>query len=198
MMASPTDQALASGAREDSSELGTAALILVGAIATAGVLLLVYFTSRMLMVGRLGLLSLPLMAVVGGVASAFNPCALPALPGFLMFCGGPRQPLRQRAAIALAAGGGAFVVVTAILGVVAVLGMEAQLLVAPKFGGAQVCFGLVMILLAAAHLLGMAPRLPLVDKMTAAGSRLWDAAVERPNPSGAFLFGAGFLAVGGT
>ena len=76
--------------------------------------------------------------------------------------------------------------------------MEAQLLVAPKFGGAQVCFGLVMILLAAAHLLGMAPRLPLVDKMTAAGSRLWDAAVERPNPSGAFLFGAGFLAVGGT
>ncbi len=186
------------GATADGRERATAALVLVAAIATAGVLLLVYFTSRMLMVGRLGSLSLALMAVVGGVASAFNPCALPALPGFLVFCGGAQQPPRQRAALALAAGGGAFVVVTAVLGVVAVLGMEAQMLVAPSFGWVQVGVGAIMILLAAAHLLGVVPRLPLIGEVTEAGGRLWDAAVQRPNPGGAFLFGAGFLAVGGT
>lgn len=192
------DEALTSPAPSDAPEQGIAAVLLLATLTTAGVLLLIYFTGRMLMVGRLGSLGLPLMAVVGGVASAFNPCALPALPGFLIFCGARQQSRRHRVAIALAAGGGALVVVTAILGVVALLGMEAQMLVAPSFGWAQVTVGLVMILLAAAHLLDVVPRLPLVAKMTVAGGRLWDAAVARPNPSGAFLFGAGFLAVGGT
>jgi cytochrome c biogenesis protein CcdA len=172
--------------------------VLLAALTTAGVLLLIYFTGRMLMVGRLGLVSLPLMAVVGGVASAFNPCALPALPGFLLFCGGRQQSIRRRIGLAVAAGGGAIAVVTAILGVVALLGMEAQMLVAPSFGWVQVAFGLVMIVLAAAHLLDVVPRLPLMGRLSAAGGRLWAAAVERPNPGGAFLFGAGFLAVGGT
>jgi cytochrome c biogenesis protein CcdA len=152
----------------------------------------------MLMVGRLGSVSLPVMAVTGAVASTFNPCALPALPGFLVFCGGRQQSTRGRIELAAAAGGGAIVVVTGILGVVAVLGMEAQMLVAPSFGWVQVAFGLVLIALAAAHVLGVIPRLPLVGRLSLAGNRLWAAAVKRPSPGGAFLFGAGFLAVGGT
>jgi cytochrome c biogenesis protein CcdA len=170
----------------------------LAALTTAGILLLIYFTGRMLMVGRLGSLSLPVMAVVSGVASAFNPCALPALPGFLVFCGGGQQPIRRRVEIAFAAAGGAVIVVTAILGVVGLLGMEAQMLIAPSFGWVQVTFGLVMIVLALAHLLDVVPRLPLLGRVASVGDRVWAAAVERPNPAGAFLFGAGFLAVGGT
>lgn len=189
---------LGSPTAADGFHQGTSALVLLAAFTTAGVLLLIYFTGRMLMVGRLGSVSLPVMAVVGAVASVFNPCALPALPGFLVFCGGRRQSTRRRIELAAAAGGGAILVVTAILGVVVVLGMEAQVLVAPGFGRVQVVFGLVLIGLAAAHLLGVIPRLPLIGKLSMAGSRVWAAAVERPNPGGAFLFGAGFLAVGGT
>jgi cytochrome c biogenesis protein CcdA len=161
-------------------------------LAAAGVLMLLFFSGRLLMAGRLGTVSLPVMAAAGAVASAFNPCALPALPAFLARGGGARGDPGPAAAL------GAMTVVLAFGLVVTVLGMEAQTLVAPGLGWLQVAAGAVLITMALLHLTGRMGRLPLVGALVTAGSRLWELTLQRPTRLGDYLFGAGFVAVGGT
>ncbi len=58
------------------------------ALTLGGVIVALFFVEKLLLAGNLGALSLPVVALVGGVASTFNPCGLPALFGFLAFGGG--------------------------------------------------------------------------------------------------------------
>jgi len=161
-------------------------------LAAGGVLVLLFFSEGLLMAGRLGAVSLPLMAVAGAVASAFNPCSLPALPAFLGRGGGARADPGTSAAL------GAVTVVLAFGLVVTVLGMEVQVLVAPGLGWVQVGAGAVLIVMALLHLTGRMGRLPLGGALVTAGSRLWELTLQRPTRLGDYLFGAGFVAVGGT
>lgn len=166
------------------------------AMAGAGVLVLLFFFNRLYLAGKLGALSLPVVAVVGGVAATFNPCGLPALPGFFAVGAGDASTVR-RSQLSLAAGLGAMSVVL-ILGVlVAALGLEVQILVAPHFRWVQLAAGVLLATIAVLHLTRQTERLPLVGTLTAAGARVWEKAVRRPTPLGAYLFGAGFVAVGG-
>jgi cytochrome c biogenesis protein CcdA len=169
------------------------------ALAASGVVVLILFAGRLLMMHRLDTVSLPFLAVVAAAAATFNPCALPTLPAFFTLgagAGAERWPNRARLALAISLGAMSVVVVFGI--VVAWLGMEAQMLVAVHFGWVQIGGGLLLVGLALVHLLGLAGRLPLMGRITALGGRLWDRALARPNGVGAFLFGAGFVAVGGT
>jgi cytochrome c biogenesis protein CcdA len=169
------------------------------ALAAAGVVVLIVFAGRLLMMHRLDTVSLPLLAVVAAAAATFNPCALPTLPAFFTLgagAGAERLPDRARLALPISLGAMSVVAVFGI--VVAWLGMEAQMMVAVHFGWVQIGGGVVLVGLALVHLLGLAGRLPLVGRITALGGQLWDRALARPTGVGAFLFGAGFVAVGGT
>ena len=159
-------------------------------LAAGGVLVLLFFSEGLLMAGRLGAVSLPLMAVAGAVASAFNPCSLPALPAFL----GRGARADPGTSVAL----GAVTVVLAFGLVVTIVGMEVQVLVAPGLGWVQVGAGAVLIVMALLHLTGRMGRLPLGGALVTAGSRLWELTLQRPTRLGDYLFGAGFVAVGGT
>jgi len=160
-------------------------------LAAAGVLVLLFFSGGLLMAGRLGTVSLPLMAAAGAVASTFNPCALPALPAFLGRGGGARSDPGPAAAL------GAITVVLAFGLVVTILGMEVQILVAPRLGWLQIAAGAALIAMALLHLTGHIGRLPLGSALVTAGSRLWELTLRRPTRFGDYLFGAGFVAVGG-
>jgi len=163
------------------------------ALAAGGVLVLLFFSGGLLMTGRLGTVSLPLMAAAGAVASTFNPCALPALPAFLGRSGGTRGDPGPAAAL------GAITVVLAFGLVVTILGMEVQILVAPGLGWLQIAAGAALIAIALLHLTGRIGRLPLGAALVTAGSRLWELTLRRPTRLGDYLFfGAGFVAVGGT
>jgi cytochrome c biogenesis protein CcdA len=169
------------------------------ALAASGVVVLIFFAGRLLMMHRLDTVSLPLLAVVAAAAATFNPCALPALPAFFSVgTGGAEGGLSRRARLGLAMSLGAMSVVLVFGVVVAWLGMQAQMLVAVHFGWVQIVAGVILVGLAMVHLLGLTGRLPLMGRITAMGGRLWDRALARPNDVGAFLFGAGFVAVGGT
>jgi hypothetical protein len=74
--------------------------------------------------------------------------------------------------------------------------MEVQILVAPGLG-VQVGAGAVLIVMALLHLTGRMGRLPLGGALVTAGSRLWELTLRRPTRLGGYLFGAGFVAVGG-
>jgi cytochrome c biogenesis protein CcdA len=161
-------------------------------LAAGGILVLLFFSGGLLMAGRLGTVSLPLMAVAGAVASAFNPCALPALPAFLGRGG------RERVDPGLAAALGAVTVVLAFGLVVTILGMEVQILVAPGLGWLQVAAGATLIAMALLHLTGRMGWLPLGRSFATAGSRLWELTLQRPARLADYVFGAGFVAVGGT
>lgn len=161
-------------------------------LAAGGVLVLLFFSGALLMAGRLGTVSLPLMAAAGAVASAFNPCALPGLPAFMGRGGGARADPGPAAAL------GAVTVVLAFGLVVTILGMEVQILVAPGLGWLQVAAGAALIAMALLHLTGRMGRLPLGGSLVTAGSRLWELTLRRPTRLGDYLFGAGFVAVGGT
>jgi cytochrome c biogenesis protein CcdA len=132
------------------------------------------------------------MAAAGAVASAFNPCALPALPAFMGRGGGARADPGPAAAL------GAVTVVLAFGVVVTVLGLEVQILVAPGLGWLQVVAGTALIAMALLHLTGHIGRLPLGASLVTAGSRLLELTLRRPTRLGDYLFGAGFVAVGGT
>lgn len=166
------------------------------AIAGGGLVGLLFFVNGLYAVGRLGALSLPLVAVVGGVAATFNPCGLPVLPGFLAVGAGDASATR-RTQLSLAAALGAVSVVMLLGVVVAVLGMEVQILVAPHFRWVQGVAGALLAAIAVLRLARQTERLPLIGSLVAAGSRVWESAVRRPTPFGAYLFGAGFVAVGG-
>ncbi len=171
--------------------------ILLLVVAIGGILVLLFFWNQLLQPNNLGALSLPLLAIVGGAAATFNPCAVPALPAFLALVGGNREmSARGRAKLSLAAGIGALATIV-ILGLfVAFLGTEVKDLVAPHFRWVQLGIGLFLIVLAALHLAGQTMRLPLVSPLMAAGNRIWEKVVGRPTAGGSFLFGAGFVAVG--
>jgi cytochrome c biogenesis protein CcdA len=166
------------------------------ALAAAGVVAMVYFGREMLLKHRLGALSLPLLAVVAAAGATFNPCALPGLPAFFAFS--RREGARgSLVGLGLAAGLGAMTAVVALGVVVSILGMEAQLLIAPHFRRVQVGAGVLLVALAVLHFTGQAARLPLLGHLSAAGGRIWDRTTRHPNPVGAYFFGLGFVAVGG-
>ncbi len=170
------------------------ALILVvgGGIAT---LLFVWHT--ILEPDDLGLASLPVVAFVAAVASAFSPCGLPALPAFLTFSGaGANVSLRRRSGLALSVSGGAVAVVLVFGVVVAAAGAGTDGLVSPHLRWVQLALGVGLIGLAVLHFAGRSERLPLIGRVIALGGRAWDASMERPTPRGGFLFGAGYVAVG--
>ncbi len=61
-------------------------------VVAGGVLVLLYFWNQLLQPGDLNAVSLPLVALIAGVAATFNPCGMPAIPGFLAMGMGGREP----------------------------------------------------------------------------------------------------------
>ncbi len=165
-------------------------------VVTGGVLVLLYFWSQLLRPGDFNAVSLPLVAFIAGVAATFNPCGMPALPGFLAFGGGGGIGVRRRAGLGLAASLGAMSLLIALGIVVAVLGAGTKDLIAPHFRWVQLGVGLFLVAVAVLHLTGQTSRLPLVDQMMGLGSRAWEGALGKPTPRGSYLFGAGFVLVG--
>ncbi|MEE8422083.1 MAG: hypothetical protein V3S31_04825 [Dehalococcoidia bacterium] len=176
----------------------TASSVAFLGLAAAGVAALLFFVNELMRPDNLGELSLPLVALTAGVAATFNPCGLPALPGFLTFMGGAdaARSLRRRSGLSLSAALGAASVVMLLGFVVALVGGGAKGVIAPYVRGVQVGVGVTLMLLAALHLAGKTAGLPLLGPVMTAGNRLWDRSVGRPTARSSYLFGAGFVAVG--
>lgn len=167
------------------------------AVAAGGIGALLFFVNQLLRPGDLNSLSLPVVALTAGVASTFNPCGLPAIPGFLTFIGGDRETtVRERSGYCGWAALGAMSVVLVFGLIVAAAGAGAKGVIAPYFRWVQLSIGIVLVGLAGLHLFGRGERLPFVGAAMAAGSRLWDRSIGRPTARGSYLFGAGFVAVG--
>ncbi len=173
-------------------------VVLLLALLAGGVAALLFFWNELLKPDEFGAASLPLVAFVAGVAATFNPCGLPALPGFLTFSGASDQAagLGRRSGLSLGAGLGAMSVVIVFGVIVAFAGAGSKGLIAPYFRWVQLGVGLALIGLAAVHLMGQTERLPLVGRIMGVGSHIWDKAMGRPTPRGSYLFGAGFVLVG--
>ena len=180
--------------RQFQQSLGAGLILL--AVVTGGVLVLLYFWSQLLRPGDLNAIALPLVALVAGVAATFNPCGMPALPGFLAFGGGGGIGVRRRAGLGLAASLGAMSLLIALGIIVAVVGAETKELIAPNFRWVQLGVGVFLVAVAVLHLTGQTSRLPLVGQMMGLGSRAWEGALGKPTPRGSYLFGAGFVLVG--
>ena len=166
------------------------------AVVTGGVLVLLYFWSQLLRPGDLAAFSLPLVAFIAGVAATFNPCGMPALPGFLAFGGGGEIGVRRRAGLGLATSLGAMSLLIVLGIIVAVVGAETKDLIAPNFRWVQLGVGVFLVALAVLHLTGQTSRLPLVGQVMGLGSRVWEGALGKPTPRGSYFFGAGFVLVG--
>ncbi len=166
------------------------------AVVTGGVLVLLYFWSQLLRPGDLNAVSLPLVAFIAGVAATFNPCGMPALPGFLAFGGGGGIGARRRAGLGLAASLGAMSLLIVLGIIVAFVGAGAKDLIAPNFRWVQLGVGIFLVAVAVLHLTGQTSRLPLVGQTMGLGSRVWEGAMGNPTPRGSYLFGAGFVLVG--
>lgn len=179
------------------SKVGAGILLL--AVVIAGVLALLFFVKQLLGPGDFASLSLPVVAFMAGLAATFNPCGLPALPGFLTFMGGSGQGktgVRRQAGLSLATSVGAMSLVIILGVIVAFAGAGTKGLIAPYFRWVQLVVGLFLIGLATLHLMGQTSRLPLVGPIMGVGSRMWEGAMGRPTPRSSYLFGAGFVAVG--
>ena len=174
--------------------MGAGAILV--AVVTGGVLVLLYFWSQLLRPGDLVAVSLPLVAFIAGVAATFNPCGMPALPGFLAFGGGGEIGVRRRAGLGLATSLGAMSLLIVLGIIVAVVGAETKDLIAPNFRWVQLGVGIFLVALAVLHLTGQTSRLPLVGQVMGLGSRVWEGALGKPTPRGSYLFGAGFVLVG--
>ena len=168
------------------------------ALAAAGIGALLFFFNQVLKSGDLNSLSLPVLALAAGVAATFNPCGLPALPGFLTFIGGRDSAgsLRRRTRFSLWSSLGTFSVILVLGIIVAIAGEGAKSAIAPYFRWVQLTVGLILIVLAGLHLGGHSERLPFVGSVMAAGSRMWERSAGKPTARGSYLFGAGFVAVG--
>ena len=168
------------------------------AVAIAGVVALLFFVKELLKPAELGSLSLPVVAFLAGVAATFNPCGLPALPGFLTFVGGGEKELkaRRRAGLSLATSLGAMTLIIALGIIVALVGAGTKGLIAPYFRWVQLGVGLFLIGIALLHLTGQTTRLPLVGPVMALGSRMWEGAMGKPTARSCYTFGGGFVAVG--
>ena len=174
--------------------LGAGAIFV--AVVTGGVLVLRYFWSQLLRPGDLNAISLPLVAFIAAVAATFNPCGMPALPGFLAFGGDGGMGVRRRAGLGLAASLGAMSLLIGLGIIVAVLGAGTKELIAPHFRWVQLGVGLFLVAVAILHLTGQTSRLPLVGQTMGLGSRVWEGALGKPTPRGSYLFGAGFVLIG--
>jgi len=129
--------------------------------------------------------------------ATFNPCGLPALPGFITFLGGGEQASAgRRLGLSTSVSFGAMSLVVALGIIVAIVGAGTKDLVAPNFRWVQLGVGLFLVTLAALHLTGRTESLPVLGPVMGLGSRVWEGAVSRPTPQGSFLFGAGFVLVG--
>ena len=168
------------------------------AVSGLGLAALLFFVKELLRPDDLNALGLPVVALTAGVAATFNPCGLPALPGFLTFIGGTDGPgsraRRLRLSVATSLGAGSVVMLLGV--VVALVGGGTKAVVAPYVSAVQLAVGLTLVLLAVLHLVGKTEGLPLLGPVMAAGSRLWDRSVGRPTAGSSYLFGAGFVAVG--
>ena len=175
----------------------SAGLLLIGVVA-GGVLILLYFWNQLLRPGDLNAISLPLVAFVAGIASTFNPCGLPALPGFLAFGGdnGKALGLGRRSGLSLATAFGAMTIIMVLGIIVAIAGTGTKGLIAPYFRWVQLAVGLFLVSVALLHLGGQTSRLPFIGQVMGVGSRIWERAIGRPTPKGSYLFGAGFVIVG--
>ena len=171
--------------------------VLLLAMATGGIAALRFFWNQLLKPGELSSISLPIVALIGGLAATFNPCGLPALPGFVTFLGGGEDTtVERRFKLSLSASLGAMSVIM-ILGIlVAFAGAGTKGLIAPHFRWVQLTVGLLLVALATLHLTGQTTRLPLVGPIMSLGNRMWEGAMGRPTPRGSYLFGGGFVLVG--
>ena len=174
----------------------TVLLLLV--VAAGGIGALQYFVRQLLQPGDLGAFSLPIVALVGGVAATFNPCGLPVLPGFLATMGGSGADSgrRDRASMSLGASLGAITVVLAVGIVVALVGEGTKGFIGPNFRWVQLAVGVFMIGVAILHLLNKTHNFPLVGPIMSAGSQMWEGSLSTRNMRNSYLFGAGFVLVG--
>ena len=172
-------------------------LVLLVAVAIGGVATLLFFWNQLLKPGELSSISLPVVALVAGVAATFNPCGLPALPGFLTFLGGGKDASAgRRLGLSLSVSLGAMTLVIALGILVAFVGSGTKGLIGPNFRWVQLGVGIFLVSLAVLHLAGRTERLPLVGPVMGLGSRVWEGALGNPTPRGSYLFGAGFVLVG--
>jgi cytochrome c biogenesis protein CcdA len=168
------------------------------AMVVGGVGALVFFWNQILQPGEFSSMSLPVVALVAGVAATFNPCGLPALPGFLTFLGGSGEetPVGRRLGLSISTSLGAMSLVMVLGVVVALAGAGTKGLIGPYVRWVQLAVGLFLIGLATLHLLGRTANAPLVGPIMRLGGRVWEGAMDRPTPRGSFLFGGGFVLVG--
>ena len=176
---------------------GIISAVLLVAVAVGGIATLLFFWNQLLKPGELSSISLPIVALIAGVAATFNPCGLPALPGFLAFLGGGEAtPTRRRLGLSLAVSLGAMTLVIALGIVVAFVGSGTKGLIAPNFRWVQLGIGLFLVGLATLHLTGHTERLPLVGPVMGLGGRVWERAMGSPSARSSYLFGGGFVLVG--
>ena len=191
-MAKKMSSPVSSGTRQ---KIGSG-LVLVGVVAV-GVLTLYYFWNQLLRPGDLNAISLPLVALVAGIAATFNPCGLPALPGFLAFGGeDDGAGLGRRSGLSLATAVGAMTIIIVLGIIVAIAGTGTKGLIAPYFRWVQLAVGLVLVSVAVLHLGGQTNRMPLVGPVMGIGSRIWEHSMGSPTAKKSYLFGAGFVVVG--
>ncbi len=176
--------------------VGTGVILM--AVVAGGILALFYFWNQLLRPGDLNAISLPLVALVAGVAATFNPCSLPALPGFLALGGGSDHSVKlgRRLGLSLAVALGALTIVIALGVIVAIVGGGIKGVIAPYFRWFQLGVGVFLVAIALLHLAGQTNRLPLVGPVMGLGSRMWEGAMGNLTPRTSFLFGGGFVAVG--
>ena len=123
---------------------------------------MLYFWNQLLRPGELASASLPLVALIAGIAATFNPCGLPALPGFITLLGGNTGDagVRQRLRLSLGASLGAMSLVLALGIIVAIVGSGTKGLIAPYFRWVQLAVGLFLVGLASLHMTDQTSRLP--------------------------------------
>ncbi len=168
------------------------------ALAVGGVLALLYFWNQLLKPDELGTLSLPLVALIGGLAATFNPCGLPVLPGFLTFMGasGEDTGVRRRAELSVSAALGAMTLVILVGIIVGFVGAGTKGLIGPQQRWIQLAVGIFLVALASLHLMNRTSHLPFVGPIMGLGSRAWNQATGKPTVRGSYLFGSGFVLVG--
>jgi len=164
--------------------------VLLVAVAIGGVAALLFFWNQLLKPGELNSISLPIVALIAGLAATFNPCGLPVLPGFVTFLGGGENTtVERRFRLSLSASLGAMSIVMILGIIVAFAGAGTKGLIAPHFRWVQLTVGLLLVGLATLHLMGQTTRLPLVGPIMGLGNRMWEGAMGRPTPRGSYLDG---------
>lgn len=174
-----------------------AALLLVQLV-VLGIAALLFFWREILPGRGLSDHSLVLVALVAGIAATFNPCAIPALPGFVAAAGatGEEATARERLRLSAAASLGAAAVVAVFGLMVAVAGSSTGKIIEHNFRWVQLVAGIVLIALAAIHLAGQTSRLPFVRTAMGVGNRIWEGVAGQRSTASSFGWGAGFIAIG--